>query len=206
MIKFSCGVPLAIATALLASSGASAALAADAGGLFAVRGIGGQGCETWIAITEVPDEAERRTNILTLQAWLGGYISAMNRQADETYDAVPFLDMVNVLAIVLNECRARPGDLAETTAARVVQAFSSVRVTAESPVVVVPDAGTEKPYRQATLALIQQRLVDKGFLEGTPDGVIGPGTTEAIRAYQADAGLPETGELSVDTVFQILLR
>ena len=180
--------------------------AADGNGTFAVRGIGGQACSAWVAISETQDEAQRAQGVLLLQAWLSGYLSAANRQTAETYDAMPFLDMLNVLAIVLNECRARPDDLVETTTARVLAAFAPVRVTEESPLVTVPDAGGEKSYRKATVTLVQQKLVDRGLLEGEPDGVIGPGTTKALRAYQAEAGLPETGEMSVDTVFNLLLK
>lgn len=182
------------------------AWAADENGLFAVRGIGGQNCQSWVELSETPDETLRREGVLTLQSWLAGYVSAANRQTAETYDAIPFLDMINVLAIVLNECRARPDDLAETTVARVIGAFGPSRVTLESPIVTVPDAGAEKSYRQATVALVQQKLVDQGFLQGEPDGVIGSGTAEALRNYQAAKGLPETGEMSVDTVFNILLQ
>lgn len=182
------------------------AQAADGNGLFAVRGIGGQTCQSWIDLTSASDEATRRDGVLSLQSWLAGYLSAANRQTAETYDAMPYLDMINVLAIVLNECRTRPEELAETTTSRVIAAFSPSRVTSESPVITVTDDGVEKAYRQATLGLVQQKLVEKGFLEGEPDGVIGPGTIEALRAYQTETGLPVTGEVSVDTVFNLLLK
>ncbi|MHA7876600.1 lytic murein transglycosylase [Roseivivax sp.] len=48
---------------------------------------------------------------------------------------------------------------------------------------------------------LQERLTARGFDTGGTDGVIGPKTTEAIRAYQAAQGLAVTGEPS-----QALLR
>ena len=66
--------------------------------------------------------------------------------------------------------------------------------------------GAQKPYRQSTLYLLQQKLVDLGYLDSVPDGVIGPATTQAVRLYQSENGLAQTGELSVDTIFQLLLK
>lgn len=181
------------------------AFGADGDGKFAVRGIGGQSCAVWIAISENADEAARRDGIMSFQSWIAGYLSAANRLKAESYDVVPFLDMINVLAITLNECRATPDQLAETVVARVVDAFTDARVVSESPTVTVIDAGVEKTYRQATIALAQQRLVDLGYLEGEPDGVLGPASFEALTQYQADNGLPASGEMSVDTLFKLLL-
>jgi len=43
---------------------------------------------------------------------------------------------------------------------------------------------------------VQQLLNDLGYNVGTPDGVIGSRTRTAIRAFQADEGLPQSGEPS----------
>ena len=43
---------------------------------------------------------------------------------------------------------------------------------------------------------IQRELQDRGYDIGATDGVLGPTTRNAIRTYQADAGLPVTGEAS----------
>ncbi|MGH6896894.1 MAG: trypsin-like peptidase domain-containing protein [Geminicoccaceae bacterium] len=43
---------------------------------------------------------------------------------------------------------------------------------------------------------VQQRLADLGYDPGPVDGVVGPSTRAAIRAFQADAGLPVDGEIS----------
>ncbi|MEQ6249878.1 lytic murein transglycosylase [Sulfitobacter sp. HNIBRBA3233] len=53
-----------------------------------------------------------------------------------------------------------------------------------------PDAnGLTKDDRIA----LQQRLTARGFDTGGADGVIGPNSIEAIRAYQSSRGLPPTG-------------
>jgi len=40
---------------------------------------------------------------------------------------------------------------------------------------------------------VQQRLLDRGFDVGVPDGIVGARTRTAIRAFQASAGLPQDG-------------
>ena len=185
---------------------ATAAFATDAEGKFAVRGIGGQACSVWISISESPDVVTRREGIMAFQSWISGYLSASNRLQADTYDVVPFLDMVNILAITMNECKVAPNELAENTVARVVGAFNETRVVAESPVLMVPDAGAQKPYRQETIKLAQQKLADLAYLDGEPDGVLGPASSDALSLYQSERGLPVSGELNVDTVFQLLLE
>jgi len=49
------------------------------------------------------------------------------------------------------------------------------------------------PY---SLSNVQVALSDLGYVVGTADGVIGPKSRAAIRAYQADSGLPTSGEPS----------
>ena len=50
---------------------------------------------------------------------------------------------------------------------------------------------------------IQERLKELGYLHDKADGIIGDKTEEAIKSFQKDHGLPETG--MVDTVTQQLL-
>lgn len=58
-----------------------------------------------------------------------------------------------------------------------------------------PDAyGLTKEDRIA----LQRGLTNRGFDTGGADGVIGPDTREALRAYQVNRGLPVTGEPSVE--------
>jgi membrane-bound lytic murein transglycosylase B len=44
---------------------------------------------------------------------------------------------------------------------------------------------------------VQVALATLGYNVGTPDGVIGPKSRAAIRAFQVDSGLPVSGEPSI---------
>ncbi len=43
---------------------------------------------------------------------------------------------------------------------------------------------------------VQEELQRKGYYKGDVDGVLGTGTRSAVKAYQRQAGLPPTGEVS----------
>lgn len=52
----------------------------------------------------------------------------------------------------------------------------------------------DEPSRRDRLREAQQRLQQAGFDPGPADGLLGPRTTTALRQYQAQQGLPATGE------------
>jgi peptidoglycan hydrolase-like protein with peptidoglycan-binding domain len=68
---------------------------------------------------------------------------------------------------------------------------SSVPVAAPTAPAYTP---TSQPY---SLRNVQAALYNLGYAVGTPDGVIGPKSRAAIRAYQVDSGLPVSGEPSI---------
>lgn len=61
-----------------------------------------------------------------------------------------------------------------------------------------PAAPAATPISQPySLRNVQAALSNLGYAVGTPDGVIGPKSRAAIRAYQVDSGLPASGEPSI---------
>jgi TPR repeat protein/S1-C subfamily serine protease len=56
--------------------------------------------------------------------------------------------------------------------------------------------GAETELRADRGRGLQQRLADLGYDPGPVDGAVGPRTRAAIRAFQADAGLPVDGRIS----------
>lgn len=47
---------------------------------------------------------------------------------------------------------------------------------------------------------IQRRLTELGYKTGPVDGVVGPRTRAAIRAFERDSGMPETGQVTPELV------
>lgn len=59
-----------------------------------------------------------------------------------------------------------------------------------------PEEMAQVPLRTHHVAAAQAALKRLGYDPGPADGLVGPRTREAVKAFQRDRGLPETGELS----------
>jgi lytic murein transglycosylase len=55
-----------------------------------------------------------------------------------------------------------------------------------------------QPLSRSQLLALQTALNDLGFASGPPDGLMGPATRDALRAYQRSAGLPADGFPTLD--------
>ena len=79
--------------------------------------------------------------------------------------------------------------------------FGVTMVTAAQDASAVEAAlGIDRPTRR----LIQEGLANEGFDPGAPDGLFGPRTRAAIRAWQAARDEPQTGYLDGDQVAALL--
>jgi localization factor PodJL len=91
----------------------------------------------------------------------------------------------------------------ELAAAEAAVASWHVQPTlAEANGVSAPEGGWDGPgdgfaiaERQALVRKIQILLAEQGYDPGPADGVAGPKTVDAVRAYQRQIGQPETGEI-----------
>lgn len=59
---------------------------------------------------------------------------------------------------------------------------------------------TSPAMRGDDVRRVQQALFDIGYNVGTPDGIFGPATDRALRAFQADQGLPADGVVGETTL------
>lgn len=192
-------IPAMLLAASLAALSHSQAAAADAEGNFAIRGIGAQSCGAVVeAINGAGDEA-RAEIVLALSTWLGGYLTHANRVIAERFDAVPFVSDVDMLAIVVDRCEAAPEALFETAAQDILAVLAPVGVGAMSEVAEVDDSVV---LRVSTVQALQQALIDRGFLEGAADGVVGPMTRSAVQRFNADQGIDAGNTITIETVLR----
>jgi peptidoglycan hydrolase-like protein with peptidoglycan-binding domain len=73
------------------------------------------------------------------------------------------------------------------------------RAASEASPSASPSTSTSGPVRSDDVASAQQRLKDDGYYAGPVDGVMGPNTEAALRAYQQDHRLSVTGRLDPPT-------
>lgn len=53
------------------------------------------------------------------------------------------------------------------------------------------------------IIMVQQRLADRGYYRGSVDGIYGPQTAHAVRAFQEDNGLTASGRLTSATLDEL---
>ncbi|MDZ7808921.1 MAG: peptidoglycan-binding domain-containing protein [Arhodomonas sp.] len=173
--------------------------AADGEGDYAVRGAGSVSCERY---AESIDEG-RSDEVRQFLGWIQGYISATNRIREDTYDVVPILRPARVGAMVHNVCRNHPDSRLEEAVVALIEYLASGRERERTEIVRVSNGGGTTAIRVATLDRLKRVLVDEGHLESA-EGRYTEKTQEALRRYQAEHGLEETGLPDADTIFAAL--
>ena len=59
------------------------------------------------------------------------------------------------------------------------------------------------PLTRSQVVALQTALNERGFDSGTPDGLAGPATREALRRYQRSVGLPADGYPTLELLQQL---
>jgi hypothetical protein len=182
-------------------AGPSAATAADAKGNYALRGIGGETCQALMAELQQDQQAPIETAF-----WLLGYMTAINHYRPDTYDVSPVLDASGMLTMLAGLCREHPEALAETAANDLLRRLAAARVKAVSPVVETKSGSNVAPVRAATLAAMQAKLKRYAYFKGKASGNFDSQTEAALKAFQKDQKLPETGVADWVTVVRLLVE
>jgi peptidoglycan hydrolase-like protein with peptidoglycan-binding domain len=96
-------------------------------------------------------------------------------------------------------------DMRTTEAIRAYQADAGLPITgmASATLLAHLQLGTSPGMTQDEIVRLKAALSARGYDPGPHDGVVGPRLRDAIRTYQADAGVPVTGEPSASLVAQL---
>lgn len=129
-------------------------------------------------------------------AGLGGY---QNTPQGKVITAA-FMDAYNQMVQALRNYQAQsvPGQ-GLGTGGRLAVDGAPAPTAAPVPSAAAVPASTASTPRQLSVREAQQRLGELGYDVGTPDGKIGPRTATAIRTFQRDNRLTETGRLDAAT-------
>ena len=156
----------------------------------AVRGVGMLSCSQYITLIE-----EQSPAIEMVAGWVDGFTTGLNATAPGVFDHLPWQRTDLVMQLLANHCAANQNDILANAVNLFIRATAATRLTEVSELIEIPlpDGGGTLEVYQATLARVQSMLADLGHYDSTVDGLYGPGTAAAIRAFQAEEGLPETG-------------
>lgn len=158
--------------------------------VYALRGAGQLSCAQYL------EAYEEQGSVLYMTAgWIDGYVTAKNEVEPGVFEHLSWQETGLVLDLLRNHCDANPNDGLANAVQLFLRATSATRLTEKSEIVEipVPESNVSLDVYQATIARAQRMLAELGHYDSTVDGLYGPGTAAAIRAFQAAQGLPENG-------------
>jgi hypothetical protein len=191
---------LAASAAVLLLAIPAGAFAADSHGNFAVRGMGSESCK---ALSDAL--ARKDPNVgLTLESWVGGYATALNRLQGDTFDASPILSNGALAQMVVNVCQRAPTTEVETVTFDIFRAMAPSRVRNVSTNVEAKVGTATVVLRKETLIAIQTELQRQGLSKEAPTGLFTPATEAALKSFQAAHKLAPTGVPDPGTTLALL--
>jgi len=169
---------------------ARTASAAVDDGTSAVRGVGMLSCSQYISLIE-----EESPAVEMVAGWIDGFTTGLNATTAGGFYPPPWRRTDLVMQLLAHHCSGNQNDVLANALNLFIRATAATRLTEVSELIEIPlpDGDGALEVYQATLARVQSMLADLGHYDSTVDGLYGPGTAEAIRAFQAEEGLPETG-------------
>ena len=190
----------AVSFAILVALPSAFALAADDDGSFAVKDVGLTRCADFTDAVKAKNEGQ----VARYVGWLGGFLTATNQRIPQTFDLTPWQNSRTLTAYLANHCGKNP-DL--RFAAAVVQLSTALhenRLREKSDLVPIErDGQTHYVYREA-LRRTQAALADLGMYSGELDGTLSEATRNALKTFQAERSLPDTGLPDQETLFRLL--
>ena len=178
--------------------------AADADGKFVSLGVGVAKCEQFLIARQQQSE-----NYYLFGGWIDGYLSARNQLDENTYTLTPW-QKIDVLAGFLTDYCVKNRDIAFQRAVMVMaEALKPQRLTESTETIEIRvPAGLETTLFKEVLIRAQNTLIEKGYGDGFTDGKatgkFDQITIDAIKQYQKQLGMTQTGFPDQITLFAIL--
>ena len=177
------------------------AFASDTSGHFALHGVGAQTCGQFLDEVKKNDTT---TNGMIL-SWMMGYMTARNRLVANTYDVTPAMPPEAVLQMTSNICEKSPDARVETAMDALFKGLAGARVTTDSPLIDLQSGDARFKMRRETFIAVQEALKKKKLYTGRTEDKMTPAIEAALRAYQKDQKLTETGLPDTPTVIRLLV-
>jgi hypothetical protein len=186
-------------TTALTLSIATPALAATSDGDFAVYGWGARDCNTIMAVLNGEQAAQAEAQ---LAEWISGFISAQNRAAEGLYDITPVKSLSPMVSLARNICANNSDELFENVVFTMLESFSALGLTENSPLVQLSHNGQTVSVNEETVRRVQKILIADGKLPtGSDDGQFGTQTALSIEAWQGEADITVNGLPDMVTLF-----
>lgn len=191
-----------LAGAMLAILAGSAAAQAQSppNEQFAVEGAGRLNCKIYTSARSDKGSAEFQRLI----GFVEGYLSAANRYEPNTFDLTPWHNAAAFDLILEKHCAENPDEVLVSVLQKMVGALRPIRVAQFSPLIEV-GAGENRAYvYQVILQRTQSALRNRGLYRGADDGNYSAEMRDALRTFQRQVKLDETGVPDPATLWKLL--
>ena len=112
----------------------------------------------------------------------------------DTFDVLPWQPPEALAEFTFNVCKQNPqAPMLEVVNELIRTLLVPNRVKVAADRVKIGDGNQAVALYRETVRLLQERLVELGFLKGKADGAFGPGTEAAVESFQKTANLNPTG-------------
>lgn len=192
---------LYLTVALFAGCSFGSVFAADGHGRFVVKGAGMTSCAQFVDAA-----AQRGAAFVSYAGWLEGFVSAVNRYEEQTYDLVSWQGTELLMASLANYCSRHPAVSFHDAAIRLANQLRATVLQEKSPLVAVPlaDGDDSVVLYAVVIERVQHRLSATGLYSGEAHGRFDAPTRTAIREFQVSRQLPPTGEPDQATLAHLL--
>lgn len=176
---------------------AGAARAADETGSFAVKGVGAESCETFIAARERNPAAHAM-----FLGWLEGYVTAFNQLSPGVFDVAFWRERGLLAALLEVNCRDRGEQPFSAVVRAMIQQLAENPLKEKSEVVEARIGERGIPMYRATLRLVEEALAARGIEVGEVDGRWDDATRQGVLEFQrgedtlTPTGLPDQATLA----------
>lgn len=177
------------------------AWAADEKGEFAVRGIGGMRCSEVLAKV-----AANAPELVPIVAWSDGALTMYNNLMRDTYDAMPFTEPPGIFTeFVVRYCQKNPDALYANAVRQALDIVDPSRLRHAEARVVVKVDDKSVSIAPETLRRVQEQLIKLKLLSGKPAPTFNDKVRNALRTFQKNQHIPETGLPDAETSMRLLL-
>jgi hypothetical protein len=161
--------------------------AGDAEGRYAVKGIGLMPCQNFLQSLQ-----QQSGEAAFVMSWFSGYLSAANMTVDGTYDLVSWQDEAVLANALASVCSQMPEQPVAAAAARIIPGLAQERIQSAEQLEPITVGERRTAMYPSVIRRMQQALKDSGQ-SITVDGDFGPGSQNALKAFQTARGIEATG-------------
>lgn len=187
-----------IAAVLICS--ATNAFAMDAAGSFAVKGVGLSKCSAFVEVAKGKDPGALARYV----GWIGGFVTASNQHLKDNFDITPWQDIRTLTLALVNHCDKNADMRFGEAVIRMTGSLYTDRLVSKSELMPIEHEGRQHYVYKESMRRIKAKLGELGLYTGEIDGEFNDATKEAIKTFQAERKLTETGVPDQNTVFQLL--